>query len=64
MEINKSENLHLRNSTYITIILSVGDELLLADTEDHLQQNVTKLNKIIKLCYLSTLPNKTKVISM
>jgi hypothetical protein len=36
----------------------------LAETEDHLQENVTKLNKILKLYNMRISTNKTKAMAM
>jgi hypothetical protein len=36
----------------------------LAETEDHLQENVTKLNKILKLCNIRISTNKSKAMEM
>jgi hypothetical protein len=43
------KSIHLGNNKYINTILFADDQVLLAETEDHLQENVTKLNKILKL---------------
>jgi hypothetical protein len=48
-EINKSKVLHLRNNKYINKILFAGDKVLVANTEGHLRNNITKLNTIPKL---------------
>jgi hypothetical protein len=49
---------------YINEILFSGDKVLLADTEGHLQENITKLNKIPKLYDRRISANKTEVISL
>jgi hypothetical protein len=46
------------------IILFADDQVLLAETEDHLQENVTKLNKILKLYNMIIPTNKTKTMAM
>jgi hypothetical protein len=45
---------------YINKILFTGDKVLLADTEGHLQENITKVNKISKLYDRKISTNKTE----
>jgi hypothetical protein len=56
--------IHLGNNKYINTILFADDQVLLAETEDHLQENVTKLNKILKLYNMRISANKTKAMTM
>jgi hypothetical protein len=51
-------------NTPIPPILFADDQVLLAETEDHLQENVTKLNKILKLYNMIISINKTKAMAM
>jgi hypothetical protein len=44
-------------------ILFADDQLLLAETEDHLQANVTKLNKILTLYNMRLSTNKSKAMA-
>jgi hypothetical protein len=63
-KLTKPKSIHLGNNKYINTILFTDDQVLLAETEDHLQENVTKLNKILKLHNMRISTNKTKAMAM
>jgi hypothetical protein len=63
-KLTNPKSIHLGNNKYINTILFADDQVLLAETEDHLQENVTKLNKILKLYYMRISNNKTKAGAM
>jgi hypothetical protein len=42
-KLTNPKSIHLGNNKYINTILFADDQVLLAETEDHLQENVTKL---------------------
>jgi hypothetical protein len=45
-KLTNPKNIHPGNNKYINIILFTDDQVLLVETKDHLQENVTKLNYI------------------
>jgi hypothetical protein len=63
-KLTNPKSIHLGNNKYIHTILFADNQVLLAETEDHLQENVTKLNKILKLYNMRISTNKTKAMAM
>jgi hypothetical protein len=63
-KLTNPKSIQLGNNKYINTILFADDQVLLAETEDHLQENVAKLNKILKLYNMRISTNKTKALAM
>jgi hypothetical protein len=63
-KLTNPKSIHLLNSKYINTILFSDDQVLLAEIEDHVQENVTKLNKILKLYNMRIYTNKIKAMAM
>lgn len=58
------KNMDIGNDTVINSILFADDQVLLATTEDYLQENITKLNRILLEYNMKISIDKTKVMAM
>jgi hypothetical protein len=63
-KLTNPKSIHLGNNKYLHTILFADVQVLLAETEDHLHENVTKLNKILKLYNIRISANKIPAMAM
>lgn len=56
--------IRLGKNKYMNTILFADDQVLLADSEERLQENITKLNTVLKKYNMNISKNKTKAMAM
>lgn len=63
-QMTSPNGIYLGNNNYITTVLFADDQVLIANSEDSLQTNVTTLNRILEMYNMKISTRKTKSMAM